>query len=476
MKKIKMTLAAVLCCTMAIPLLANCNSDNAVVPDKSKDLAEYTVVYFVSNGYGEDHDFDDQIAAVQPLLSDNESVRFYCFNKYGRASEFFSGRYGDPGMVLEFELTSKTNLDSLRYTSVAGDSTLVLWNPAVLQGVLDRVVEKAPAKQYVLVIEGHGIGFAPDLDYPKDGPLWNTWVPRMWKSAPQASPRKLKMRGLLRDNYNGGPDMNMYDLSKAISTSKLGHLPLMMLNVCSMGDLESVTEIKDLVDYLIASPFAVSENPAPVTELVRALQQKKGIKAQVEQMFRLMREGWIREYKEDCGGWTANMALYNLSQLDDVIAQMKRLCDRLCEIYPNNREAIHSAADKVYRYNNEPHYDSMDYARLLAELTGDAEIKDIYEKMAAAYDKVIVYETQYVENYPTLPRFSLGFSLFDNDYFVYAPTRGEWCFADCYEFCTFHKLSNWGHWLRMHEKTPTGNPCGQVERTPTSPFLTKSKK
>ena len=476
MKKFTMTLAAVLCCTMAIPLLANCNSDNAVVPDKSKDLAEYTVIYFVSNGLSEDHDFDDQIAAVQPLLSDNKSVRFYCFNKYGRASEFFSGRYGDPGMVLEFELTSKTNLDSLRYTSVAGDSTLVLWDPAVLQGVLDRVVEKAPAKQYVLVIEGHGIGFAPDLDYPKDGPLWNTWVPRMWKSAPQASPRKLKMRGLVRDNYNGGPDMNMYDLSKAISTSKLGHLPLMMLNVCSMGDLESVTEIKDLVDYLIASPFAVSENPAPVTELVRALQQKKGIKAQVEQMFRLMREGWIREYKEDCGGWTANMALYNLSQLDDVIAQMKRLCDRLCEIYPNNREAIHSAADKVYRYNNEPHYDSMDYARLLAELTGDAEIKDIYEKMAAAYDKVIVYETQYVENYPTLPRFSLGFSLFDNDYFVYAPTRGEWYFADCYEFCTFHKLTNWGHWLRMHEKTPTGNPCGQVERTPTSPFLTKSKK
>ena len=96
--------------------------------------------------------------------------------------------------------------------------------------------------------------------------------------------------------------------------------------------------------------------------------------------------------------------------------------------------------------------------------------------MAAAYDKVIVYETQYVENYPTLPRFSLGFSLFDNDYFVYAPTRGEWYFADCYEMCTFHKLTNWGRWLRMHEKTPTGNPCGQVERTPTSPFLTKGKK
>ena len=260
------------------------------------------------------------------------------------------------------------------------------------------------------------------------------------------------------------PDMNMYDLSKAISTSKLGHLPLMMLNVCSMGDLESVTEIKDLVDYLIASPFAVSENPAPVTELVRALQQKKEIKAQVEQMFSQMRQGWIREYKEDFGGWTANMALYNLSQLDDVIAQMKRLANRLCEIYPNKKEAIHSAADKVYHYKNtEPHYDSMDYARLLAELTGDAEIMDIYEKMVAAYDKVIVYETQYVENYPTLPRFSLGFSLFGNDYFVNAPTRGDWNFADCYEMCTFHKLTNWGRWLRMHEKEPTYNPCGQVE-------------
>ena len=40
---------------------------------------------------------------------------------------------------------------------------------------------------------------------------------------------------------------------------------------------------------------------------------------------------------------------------------------------------------------------------------------------------------------------------------------GEWYFADCYEMCTFHKLTNWGRWLRMHEKTPTGNPCGEVE-------------
>lgn len=88
-----MTLAAVIGCTMTIALLTFCCSDNAVVSDKSKDLAEYTVIYFVSNGLSEDHDFDDQIAAVQPLLSDDESVRFYCFNKYGRASEGFSARY-----------------------------------------------------------------------------------------------------------------------------------------------------------------------------------------------------------------------------------------------------------------------------------------------------------------------------------------------------------------------------------------------
>ena len=430
-----------------------------------ENLAEYTVIYFVSNGSGEDHDFDDQIADVQPLLAGNNLVRFYCFNKYGRASEEFSGRYGDSGMALEFELTPNTNLDSLRYTSVVGDSTLVLWEPAVLSGVLDRVVENAPAKQYVLVIEAHGLGFAPDLDYPKDGPLWNTWKPREWKSSPQASLSKPKMKGLLRDNYNGGADMNMYDLSKAISRSKLGHLPLLMFNVCMMGDLESVTEIKEQVDYLIASPFEVSESPAPVTELVRALQEKNGLETQVEQMFRQMRPGWIREYKEEGNGWTANMALYNLSQLDLVIDQMKRLGNRLCEIYPKQKEAIDSAADKVYKYKDtEPHFDSQDYARLLAEATGDSELKDIYAKIVAAYKKVILLETQYVENYPSLPSFSLGFSLFDKDNFVNAPTRGEWNYADCYEICTFHKLTNWGRWLRMNEKTPTDNPCGEVDK------------
>ena len=142
-----------------------------------------------------------------------------------------------------------------------------------------------------------------------------------------------------------------------------------------------------------------------------------------------------------------------------------------------------SEEDMLYSEGGDDGWDSVEYgdkeAFAEAVKTGYEEVTELpFEPTGTLYYLYAngVYETQYVENYPTLPRFSLGFSLFDNDYFVYAPTRGEWCFADCYEFCTFHKLTNWGHWLRMHEKTPTGNPCGQVERTPTSPFLTKSKK
>ena len=456
-------IVAILCCLLTSVLFCACaNSDNNTT-DSTDRLADYTVIYFVSNGYEGDHDFDDQIADVQPLLA-NGNVRFYCFNKYGHQSEVFSGRYGDPGMALEFELTPKTNLDSLRYTSVVGDSTLVIYDPAVLRGVLDRARIKAPAKQYVLVIEGHGLGFAPDIDYPKDGPKWgisNPYDPTVYYAPKPANAPKMK--GLLRDIFHGRNDMNMYELRQAIMSSQLGHLPLLMFNVCHMADLESITEIKDVVDYLIASPFSVSESPGPVTELVRALQEKVGLQAQVEQMFRQMRPLWIREYVES-GGWTANMALYDLSHMDEVITLMKQLGDRLCELYPTQKAAIDRATDHVYKYKaSEPHFDSMDYARLLAEETGDSVLGDIYEKMQKVNEQLVVMEAIYADKLPTLPRFSMGFSLFDHVYYTTASTRGAWNYDECYELCTFHKLTNWGRWLRTNEQTPTNNPTGQVE-------------
>ena len=442
--------------------IACTKSDNNSTTE-SNELADYTVIYFVSNGYGEDHDFDDQIADVQSLLA-NGNVRFYCFNKYGHQSNAFSGRYGDPGMALEFELTPKTNLDSLRYTSVVGDSTLVIYDPAVLQGVLDRAKEKAPAQQYVLVIEGHGLGFAPDIDYPKDGPKWGKSNPYdqtvYFASKPANAP---KMKGLLRDYFHGRNDMNMYELRKAITSSQLGHLPLLMFNVCHMADLESITEIKDVVDYLIASPFSVSESTGPVTELVRALQEKEGLENQIEQMFRQMRPLWIKEYEES-GGWTSNMALYDLRHMDEVIALMKLLGERLIELYHTQKAAIDAATDSVYKYkDSEPHFDSMDYARLLAEKKGDSILTDIYQKMQKANDKLVVMEAIYADKLPTLPRFSMGVSIFDRDYYITAETRGAWNYDECYELCTFHQLTNWGQWFRTNEKKPTNNPTGEQE-------------
>ena len=458
MKKKIMT--ALLCC-YAIALFTACvHTDNASSP-ASDGLADYTVIYFVSNGYGQDHDFDDQIADVQPLLTDRK-VRFYCFNKYCRLDDDFSGRYGDPGMALEFELTAQTCLDSLRYTSVVGDSTLVIFDPAVLRGVLDRAYEKAPARQYVLVIEGHGLGFAPDIDYPKDGPKWGESQP--YSQTVHYAPRPAdapKMKGLLRDYFHGRNDMNMYELRAAIASSQLGHLPLLMFNVCLMADLESITEIKDVVDYLIASPFSVSESTGPVTELVRALQEQKGLEAQVDQMFRQMRPRWIREYVES-GGWTGNFALYDLSCMDEVIDLMRQLGERLCQLYPTRQEAIDRATDHVYQYQaSEPHYDSMDYTRLLAQETGDSVLQDIYERMQRVNDSLVVMETVYADSLPSLPRFSMAVSLFGRDHFTTAHTRGAWSFDESYERCTFHQLTHWGRWLRTNQQEPTNNPAGQ---------------
>ena len=133
-------------------LLGGCGKDNPDVPQ----LADYTVIIYGMAGGAIDNYIEDIWEETQTWLPDGK-IRVLALNKYGAESESFAGKYGAPGEVLSFELDKDTKFDSLHQEGADGKD-FKLYDPANLMALLNRAKNELPAKEYVLVLYGHGGG------------------------------------------------------------------------------------------------------------------------------------------------------------------------------------------------------------------------------------------------------------------------------------------------------------------------------
>ena len=171
---------------VAVLLPEGCCEDN---PDGPQP-ADYTVIIYGMAGGTMDHGIEGIWEETQTWLPDGK-IRVLALNKYGAESDKFSGKYGVPGEVLAFELDKDTRFESLHQEGADGKD-FKLYDPANLTALLNRAKNELPAKEYVLVLYGHGGGFYPYTDYPKT-------------------------KGVLKDELLGNESMNMYELTTAIS-------------------------------------------------------------------------------------------------------------------------------------------------------------------------------------------------------------------------------------------------------------------
>ena len=132
-------------------------------------------------------------------------------------------------------------------------------------------------------------------------------------------------------------------------------------------------------------------------------------------------------------------------------------------MYPTQREAIDRASCKVYRfYNRDPYFDLLDYARILAQETGNSQLKTIASEMEKAFgDAILEQITIDFGTRPVLDSYSLSVVLVDKEAFNKTPTEGLFSYSQAYKYSTFHQITGWGKWLDTNLQAPTGNPCGQ---------------
>ena len=421
---------------------------------------------------------------IQPLLTDHNNVRVVCFYKYGMKptdeKNSYPGKYADPGDIVWFDLNDTTNLENIRngglqaYGYEKEAKAMKLCDPKTVSAFIQISSLVCPAEQYVFSIWGHGSGLSPMAD-----------VPGKYED-PAAAPAT---RGVIADEWNKHEELDMYELSTAIRSAGLNRLNTIFFHNCLMGNMETLTELRGLSDYIVASAHLLVSEGELLTEYVRGLLEKGNTEDAVAQMFERVNPVWENSYHESeeqengqiVESWkNGDYKLIRTAKLDAIIDAAKRLADRLVALYPTQKEAIDRATQKVYRFNTyienkqspdesiryshvTPFFDLADYAHLLTKETADAEMAAISADLDKAFSEAFVHYVDINTNEQHLDHYTLSVCLTHNIIytadFVKLSSNPPLCnFDQGYEQTTFHKLTGWGNWLRTNQQQLWGNP------------------
>ena len=422
--------------------------------------ARYTVLVYGNAGGKMDNIIEQDFwQAIRPYLTDSTKVRVAVLYKYGQNT---SGQMTDDGDIVWFELNSQTDLDNLHTQGLnildmhteAIDTKL--YDPNTIHRFIEFSSLFCPADEYIFTIWGHGTGFDPMND-----------IPGKYNENPNAT------RGVIGDEWNGREELDMYELSQAIKATGRTPLKAIFFHNCRMGNMESLTELRDVAEYIACSAHMLNSDYSVLPAFVRGLIEKDDVEQAFAYMLSDVTPAWQECYSHDEGkAVNGDFKLVRTSELDGIIDVCKRLADRLVALYPTQQEAIDLATTQVYRFylmsddiaTNylSPFFDLQDYADKLAANTGDAELTAIAADLRTAFNRAILQRADISWSVQHLDQYSLSVCLY-RDAFYNADLIGAGAEIKSnvgagYEQCTFHKLTGWGNFLRINSCLPWGNP------------------
>ena len=428
--------------------------------------AKYTVFVYGNAGGEMDNVIEFGFwERVKQYLTDHDNVRVVCLYKYGKDEvkgdvHSFTGKYAEPGDIVWFELTDKTDLNKIREDGMQaigmGEEAkkLKICDPNTLRMFLEFSSLACPADDYVFAIWGHGSGFDPMSDVP-------------------GKYQVLQSRGVMTDEWVNDEWMDMYEIYDALQAAGIERLNTLLFHNCFMGNIESLTQARTFADYIIASGHMLSSDGILLTEFVRGLVETGNAESAGGLMFERSTPSWQNGYMEDAepGEFpNGDYKMIRTDKFDDIISAVKDLSDRIIALYPTQKEAIDRASGKVYRYYKYsyphvyPFFDIADYAHKLAQETEDIQLASISNAIDDAFEEAFVHYRDVNNSNQHLNHYTLSVCLLDKDFYNFDyktanPGKNILSnFNEGYEKCDFHKLTGWGNWLKINEKRLTTNP------------------
>ena len=428
--------------------------------------AKYTVFVYGNAGGEMDNVIEFGFwERVKQYLTDHDNVRVVCLYKYGKDEvkgdvHSFTGKYAEPGDIVWFELTDKTDLNKIREDGMQaigmGEEAkkLKICDPNTLRMFLEFSSLACPADDYVFAIWGHGSGFDPMSDVP-------------------GKYQVLQSRGVMTDEWVNDEWMDMYEIYDALQAAGIERLNTLLFHNCFMGNIESLTQARTFADYILASGHVLSSDGILLTEFVRGLVETGNAESAGGLMFERSTPSWQNGYMEDAepGEFpNGDYKMIRTDKFDDIISAVKDLSDRIIALYPTRKDAIDRASGKVYRYHKYlyphvyPFFDIADYAHKLAQETEDIQLASISNAIDDAFEEAFVHYRDVNNSNQHLNHYTLSVCLLDKDYYNFdykTANPGKSIlsnFNEGYEKCDFHKLTGWGNWLKINEKILTTNP------------------
>ena len=337
---------------------------------------------------------------------------------------------------------------------------LKICNPNTMRMFLEFSSLQCPAEEYVMGIWGHGSAFDAMNDVPGKYEIKNP------------------TRGVMSDEWVDDEWMDMYEMYDAMKAAGIDHFNTLMFHNCFMGNIESMTQARNLADYIFGSAHVLSSDGRLMTEFVRGMVEtgdpEKAAGLMFERSTPEWQDGYLDEEEPDKFP-NGDYKMIRMDKFQPIIDASKQLCDRILALYPTQKEAIDRATASVYRVHpigekklqyNYPFFDIANYAQLLAKETGDDQLKTISTSLDQAFKDAFVHYRDVNNSVQHLDHYTLSVCLLPQYYYTFdykTATSGSVLnnYNEGYEKCDFHKLTGWANWLNTNTQSLDSNPeCG----------------
>lgn len=140
-------------------------------------------------------------------------------------------------------------------------------SPDVLRDVLNWVAEHYPSREYGLVMWSHGTGWLPSTN--KD---YGSTIAEARRSEATPSGKKNETSAVSLHAWgidvgtdgvgdktadgSWGAQMDVADMAQAIAQSRMGHLKYIFFDACLMQSVETCYALREVTDYVVASPIS----------------------------------------------------------------------------------------------------------------------------------------------------------------------------------------------------------------------------
>ena len=429
MKKILMTLTAVLCCTMTMPILTSCSVDDNPAPNPVQDdLAEATIIWYGCGGNNVDAEIlqnfrtfyqaqaknFDRVNVVAQYKASYEPTVYegYSFDtitewadqeikdktaeqleEYSTVAYFYLC-HPQAGASYRFALDAKKPLykqfnEMEPYGQPNADCTC----PDSLTNFINWATKNYPAKKYILMLADHGGGYLPCDDTAEAA------------SSPQR-------RGLIYDDgYLVNGDKKCFSAKSFARGVRSANVRMdgIVLYLCLMNNLEFMYDVKDVTDYIASSTYVMWGDGGAFGSLVDNLAEGKDTKTALSNFVDASVDSWDAAFynpEEPEAPAYYDLTLTETKRLDDLAPLLKEFTDRLVNTYQNGtaeqRQAIDLCTNNAVKvYNGEPLYDMAKYMKSIFAALPEVFDQDLYNQVKTAFNGCIAHQryAKYLTNH-----------------------------------------------------------------------------